>query len=562
VAKGIRIDFIANVRDFLRGTDDVTESLEDVSDSLDDLATDADKAGTKAGANLADGVTDGAKDADKALGKLEKSFKDALDDVSPRAKAAGDDLGKRVKHGTEEASEGVSSFKENTAANLKETAASFGSVEDALGGIQGLAAEALEGFGPAGVAASAAVALGIGVVSSKLQDIAAKTNEAAVAAGEWALAWRDAENETARVALLAGEFDTVAAKVGDARHAWEVWQKEAKTNAQVFAAAIDQGVLSTQDLADAFTSLDAGTRIEAGTKASRALATALEGTAEAWDNTKVSTQLAAGSLEQHVTLTQAEADALKAAKTAIDDKVKADKAAQAQLEALAKVSGLTVDAYLAQQEATKKASESQQAYADSLKAAADPVSAYESILSDKTAADQAAAEATAKSTKDASDSWEDYARHTKVTVGDLIRDLEAKITANKNFERSLRVLGQRGMTGLADELRAAGPQAAAGAAAALAKASDSDLRRYAQDRGELLGQDAGQGIAGGVKSTDLGPAVEHAVNRAVRTGTFNKLKVPVAADTTQMEKDIARAAAKAVKVGVDAKLRVMGSPQT
>jgi hypothetical protein len=144
MAKGISINFLADVRDFLRGTKNVEDELDDVADSLDDVA----------------------KEGVKATEKLEDGF----NDLRKKAKQAGDDIGDGFKKGTKEAGEGLDDLQENSKSNAKEVAASFdGSVESIVDGFQGLAAEAFEGFGPAGLIAGAALAAGIGLATAEFQ---------------------------------------------------------------------------------------------------------------------------------------------------------------------------------------------------------------------------------------------------------------------------------------------------------------------------------------------------------------------------------------------------------
>jgi hypothetical protein len=155
MAKGISINFLADVRDFLKGTKNVEDELDDVADSLDDVA----------------------KEGEQATEKLEDGFKE----LAKASKKAGDDVGDNFKKGTKEAGEGLDDLKENSKSNAKEVAASFdGSVESIVDGFQGLAAEAFEGFGPAGLIAGAALAAGIGLATAEFQ----KNEEAAQKAKE------------------------------------------------------------------------------------------------------------------------------------------------------------------------------------------------------------------------------------------------------------------------------------------------------------------------------------------------------------------------------------------
>jgi acylphosphatase len=155
---GVNLDADLGVKGFVKGTKDMEKALEDVSDELETVA----KTGDDGLETLAD--------------KL-KEAKRAADD----ARESGKDLGKGFKDGTDKAKEGVKDLNDNTKSNLKEVTASFdGSVSSIADGFQGLAAEAFEGFGPAGVLAGAALAAGIGLATAEMQ----KTEENAKKAKE------------------------------------------------------------------------------------------------------------------------------------------------------------------------------------------------------------------------------------------------------------------------------------------------------------------------------------------------------------------------------------------
>ena len=155
MAKGISINFLADVRDFLKGTKNVEDELDDVADSLDDVA----------------------REGDQATEKLEDSFRE----LAKAAKKSGDDVGDGMKKGFKKAEEGSDALKENAQSNAKEVTASFdGSVESIIDGFQGLASEAFEGFGAAGAIAGFALAAGIGIATAEFQ----KNEEAAQKAKE------------------------------------------------------------------------------------------------------------------------------------------------------------------------------------------------------------------------------------------------------------------------------------------------------------------------------------------------------------------------------------------
>jgi hypothetical protein len=167
MAKGISINFLADVRDFLKGTKNVEDELDDVADSLDDVA----------------------REGEQATEKLEDGFKE----LAKASKKAGDDIGDNFKKGTKDAEEGLDTLNENAKSNAKEVTASFdGSVESIVDGFQGLAAEAFEGFGPAGLIAGAALAAGIGLATAEFQRTEEEAQKARERIGELGLAMIEA----------------------------------------------------------------------------------------------------------------------------------------------------------------------------------------------------------------------------------------------------------------------------------------------------------------------------------------------------------------------------------
>jgi hypothetical protein len=173
MAKGISINFLADVRDFLKGTKNVEDELDDVADSLDDVA----------------------REGEQATEKLEDGFKE----LAKASKKAGDDIGQGFKKGTKEAGEGLDTLSENSKSNAKEVTASFdGSVESIVDGFQGLAAEAFEGFGVAGLIAGAALAAGIGLATAEFQRTEEEAQKARERIAELGLAMIEAGAEGER----------------------------------------------------------------------------------------------------------------------------------------------------------------------------------------------------------------------------------------------------------------------------------------------------------------------------------------------------------------------------
>lgn len=176
----IKIALVADVASVIKGAGDVEAAFEDVADSLDDMARDAQRSTKQTGDAIDKGISSGAQDATTSVDRLERSFADMAQDASRHSKDAGDDIGRNIKRGTEDAAEGTQTFKENAGANAKEVAASFdGTATSIADGFQGLAAEALEGFGPAGLAAGVAIAAGIGLATKSMEEAKEQAQETA-----------------------------------------------------------------------------------------------------------------------------------------------------------------------------------------------------------------------------------------------------------------------------------------------------------------------------------------------------------------------------------------------
>jgi hypothetical protein len=141
------------------GVQDVNDALKKIDDNLGDIA----------------------KSGDADLGKVEKSLKD----LNKEALKTGDELdksiGKKTKKATKEAEGGLQEFKDEANSTAKESAASFdGSAESIIDAFQEIAANAFQGFGPAGAVAGLALAAGIGLASqgfAQAEEDAARVKE-------------------------------------------------------------------------------------------------------------------------------------------------------------------------------------------------------------------------------------------------------------------------------------------------------------------------------------------------------------------------------------------------
>lgn len=217
----IKIDFLANVRDFLRGTDDAEDALDDVADSLDDMA---------------DAAKKGGREAERSVDDLEDSFRDA----ARRAKDLGDagkDAGREVERGMKDAEDGVEELKDEANSTAREAAASFdGSAESIVDAFQEVAANAFAGFGPAGAFAGLAAAAGIGLAVKGFEDM----NEAEQASEERAAEWADAYVEAGSRILDASQvIESARAIITDPEQ-----YKQAKKNAEDWGVSESTALLA------------------------------------------------------------------------------------------------------------------------------------------------------------------------------------------------------------------------------------------------------------------------------------------------------------------------------
>lgn len=199
MAKGISINFLADVRDFLKGTKNVEDSLDDVADSLDDVV----------------------KEGEQSTEKLEDSFKE----LAKAAKKSGDDVGEGMRQGFKKAESGAQELKDEANSTAKEAAASFdGSAESIVDAFQEIAANAFAGFGAAGAVAGLAAAAGIGVASAAILNAEEQAKAAKDRVNELGLAFIESGADVAQVEAfqealqgIITNADDAAVKVDDLR---------------------------------------------------------------------------------------------------------------------------------------------------------------------------------------------------------------------------------------------------------------------------------------------------------------------------------------------------------
>jgi len=465
---GINISLVSDVKSFLAGTKDTEKALDDVAGSLDGVAA--------AG--------------DDATDKLEREFSDAAKKIKDSGQDIGKGIGDGVKDGAREASEGFAGVKESGKAAATETAASFdGSMESIIDGIQGGLAEAFEGFGPAGAAAGIVAAAGIGIVTKHLEDAKEKAQEAAdkvaeiadtlIGIGSSSLGAEEVNDKLAEMAGAAEDGGNALLRISNEARAAGVSFRDASRgiagDADAQKRSFDEVNSRLAELTKSYEDLQEKNHTQFPTAEQIGVIGQIKALQDLRGQLVDTNAMLDTGADVYNAYTQATAGSV----AATEDQTKAtDEQAEAAAAAQAK----------------------QDAYNASLKAAADPIAAYQKLLADKTAAEQDAAQKTAAATKDPKDSWEKYAKDVTVTIDDLIKDLDSKTRQKRDFEKNLKEIGKAGGQALADSLREQGPDAAGAIADVIAEADPKKQAKYIKKYGKAAGEETGKGIADGITS--------------------------------------------------------------
>lgn len=273
----INIEVITDVGAAVAGVGTLADRYDDVSDTLKDLAVAGDNAGRdleralEAGSdqardftrtagraeNATEDLGDAGRTAGRELGRgletaedatrdLERRADAAFDAISDNARASGRSVARTQVEAFEEASEGAQEFGDEAQSTARETAASFdGSADSILGAFQEVAANAFAGFGPAGALAGLAVAAGIGIAVTKMQDLAEENDSAQEAVIELAAKFEEAGGRIEDVDYAGIIRDWGREVQGDN---WlTFWVDEAESNFQKYADYAKQAGVSTQD---------------------------------------------------------------------------------------------------------------------------------------------------------------------------------------------------------------------------------------------------------------------------------------------------------------------------
>lgn len=266
MAKGIEIDFIADVAPFVRETAKVEKSLEETADSLDDLAKESERAADRSGEALADAFDDAAKDSKKDLDKvadaaddtakdvdgaaekMERSFGDAFDEAGRKAKTTGDGISADTRRSFRDAGDASQTFRDEAKQNLSETVSSFrGDAEDIPQIFQDVFGGVVSDLGPAGVVGGALAAAGIGIAVALFQQGKEEANELKEKVIDVAEELRSVDGDM-RALDWGSLFAEFGREIADAASWFEPWQKENISNFEQLKEAADNAGIAYADL--------------------------------------------------------------------------------------------------------------------------------------------------------------------------------------------------------------------------------------------------------------------------------------------------------------------------
>lgn len=183
MADGVSVNIAADTREFDRAVrSGMVEPVGDAQGALDDFTAAAGHSGDE----LTGTFREQQRSTDELRADIEKLNRSIGEGSRPafrQAQQAGQDF-------THRTTEGLDEVRESARSNAIEVGASFtGGFDQALGGLQGFAAEFLAGFGPGGLVAGIGLAAGIGLVTQAIEGgtTSAEAQQQAVAdlAGEY-----------------------------------------------------------------------------------------------------------------------------------------------------------------------------------------------------------------------------------------------------------------------------------------------------------------------------------------------------------------------------------------
>lgn len=362
-----------NTDDAARGLDDVGDAAKSAGKNLERLEDDAKGVDLD---QLGDAAKDTARKVDDAFDTIARASRQSTSKVD-------DDLTKSKA--------GLDDFKSESASTARESAASFsGEFSDVGDAIQETAANAFGGFGPAGAAAGAAAAIGIGFATKAITE------------------------SRERVKELAGEIidaggrittDGLFARISDAATDGKLEKLSRAARTLGIDASGLQAIFRDSDSARAFVqSLDAIAPAQESVNRTRIDANKI-GSVTAETMAK-STAL---TVEQKVALR----DLREATSASVEEFTKAEEVARLY------------------QEVTGHSIETIEAYSDAIAGVTDG----SGIMAD---AVEASATRQAEATKSTEDSWQDYADTALASIDDVIAKQLEQLSAAADFEANTK----------------------------------------------------------------------------------------------------------------------------
>lgn len=183
------------------------------------------------------------------------------------------------------------------------------------------------------------------------------------------------------------------------------------------------------------------------------------------------------------------------------------------------------------EDATKSLTDEVGKLAEAFAGFVDPLGSYTGLLADKEAAEQVTAQATADATATQKDSWEDYARAVKVSIGEYLAELEGQVRAQEQWSTNMLVLSAKVSKGTLDELARMGPEGAP-LVAQLVDASDAELSRL----DDLYGRRGAEGATALAAQLTLAGPVLAAIAGKAGKGTAEALARELGAGRTTVAK--------------------------
>lgn len=170
MASGINVNIASDTRNFAAGVKSgIIDPIKNAQDTLDKLGA--------AGQTAGDKLEGAFRDEQTATDHLKSKIDDLNDNIKTKTAGSASSMSKHFKESASKTEEGFSEMKDSARQNAMETAASFnGGFDSISGGLQGMLAEFMAGFGPAGMIAGLVLAGGVGLLTSAIDGMGQETD--------------------------------------------------------------------------------------------------------------------------------------------------------------------------------------------------------------------------------------------------------------------------------------------------------------------------------------------------------------------------------------------------